>query len=265
MAALRRALEASRAIVSPVSLRFPESAVKYTVPRVAAGWELSEETMPESIVHDQAVELLKALLSSWAGRVGSCLVVRNLAVRWEKDHPQIGVDPDVCVLAPPPPEASELRSVRTWLEGHAPPVLAVEVVSETNPHKDYVVAPDKYAASGTKELWIFDPLLAGPGSHGGPYRLQVWQRNAEGELVRTYAGAGPARSPLLEAYLVVVHEGRKLRIAEDEAGTRFWTTPEETERAAKEAERAAKEAERAEKETALARIRELEAELSRRG
>jgi hypothetical protein len=100
----------------------------------------------------------------------------------------------------------------------------------------------------------------------------VWQRSAEGELVRTYAGDGPARSPLLDAYLVVVHEGRKLRIAEDQAGTRFWTTPEETERAAKEAERAAKEAERAakeaeraEKEAALARIRELEAELARKG
>ena len=37
----------------------------------------------------------------------------------------------------------DLRSVRTWLPGHGPPRLAIEVVSETNPHKDYVIAPDK--------------------------------------------------------------------------------------------------------------------------
>jgi Uma2 family endonuclease len=206
--------------------------------------------MPESVIHDQAVELLKALLAAWAARAGSALVVRNLAVRWEESRPQIGVDPDVCVLSPPPPDASELRSVRTWTPGHAPPVLAVEVVSETNPHKDYAIAPDKYAASGAGELWIFDPLLAGPAVHGGPFRLQVWRRREDGDLVRIYAGDGPARSPFLGAWLVVTDEGRKLRIADDESATRFWLTAEEAERAAKEA--------------ALARLAELEAEVAKR-
>ena len=206
--------------------------------------------MPESVLHDEAVALLRALLAAWAARLGSRQVVRNLAVRWDEQHPQIGVDPDVAVLSPPPPEGSALRSVRTWAEGHAPPLLAVEVVSETNPHKDYVIAPDKYAASGTQELWIFDPLLSGPSAHGGPFRLQVWCRNADGDLARIYAGEGPARSPALGAYLVVVDEGQKLRIAEDAGASRFWLTPEEAERAAKEA--------------ALARVAELEARLRER-
>jgi Uma2 family endonuclease len=224
--------------------------VHYTVPRLRAGWELPEETMPESVVHDQAVELLRALLSVWAARAGNAFVARNLAVRWEESQPQIGIDPDVCVLSPPPPEAHDLRSVRTWLAGHAPPVLAIEVVSETNPHKDYVVAPDKYAASGTGELWIFDPRLAGPPAQGGPYRVQVWSRQREGDFVRVYAGEGPARSPFLGAWLVVIDEGLKLRIAEDEQATRFWLTAEESERSAKDA--------------ALARIAELETELAKR-
>lgn len=220
--------------------------------------------MPESVVHDQAVELLKALLAAWAARAGSAFVARNLAVRWDEGHPQVGIDPDVCVLSPPPPNAADLRSIRTWLPGHSAPAIAIEVVSETNPHKDYAIAPDKYAASGAGELWVFDPLLAGPSVHGGPFRLQVWHRGQDGDLTRTYAGEGPARSPTLGAFLVATDEGRKLRIAHDEAATAFWLTPEEAERASKDVERAAKESERAAKEAALARIAELEAALAKK-
>jgi len=213
--------------------------------------------VPESVVHDRAVELLKAILAAWAARRGDTQVMRNLAVRWDEARPKIGVDPDICILSPAPVDHEDLRSLRTWEAGRAAPLLAVEVVSETNSTKDYAIAPDKYAACGVTELWVFDPLLAGPTAHGGPHRLQVWHRDPTGDLVRVYAGEGPARSPTLGAHLVVVHEGRKLRLAEDTEGTRFWTTPEEAERAAKEAERAAKEA-------ALVRIAELEAALAKR-
>ena len=221
--------------------------------------------MPESLLHDEVVTLLKDLLTVWAARApGSGRVARNLAVRWDEAHPAIGVDPDVCVLSPAPADP-RLRSLRTWREGTAPPVLAIEVVSETNPRKDYAVAPDKYAASGTRELLIFDPLLSGPASHGGPVRLQLWRRDEEGQFTRVYAGDGPVYSPTLAAHFVAVEGGAKLRIATDAAGTDLWQTAEEAERAAKEAERAAKEAERAAKEAALARVAELEAALAQRG
>jgi hypothetical protein len=59
--------------------------------------------MPESILHDETVELLKAILAAWAAQHGA-LVVRNLAVRWDREHPAFGVDPDVAVLVPPPPK-----------------------------------------------------------------------------------------------------------------------------------------------------------------
>ena len=228
------------------------ATVRYGVPKEAVAWELSEETMPESVLHDQAVELLKALLGAWAARSGAALIVRNLAVRWDEDHPKVGVDPDLAVLSPPPPESLALRSLRTWLPGQAAPRLAIEVVSETNPHKDYVVAPDKYAASGTQELWIFDPLLSGPVSQGGPFRLQIWRRDEDGTFARVFAGDGPVYSPAVEAYLVVVDEGRKLRLSEDAAATRFWLTPEEGQREAKERERSAKETARAAEKTARA-------------
>jgi Uma2 family endonuclease len=225
-----------------------EPQVVYGVPR---GWELSEETMPESVAHRDAVTLLQALLLHWA-RGRNVQIVANLAVRWDEAHPSIGLDPDVAVLSPPPPPDGEgLRSVRTWEQGHSAPLLAIEVVSTTNPKKDYVIAPDKYAASGTGELWIFDPLLAGPRNHGGPFRLQVWQRDEEGRLVRTYAGDGPGTTRVLGAHLVVTDDGHKLRVADDAEGKTLWLTGEE--------------AERAEKEAALARVAALEEALRRRG
>ena len=204
--------------------------VHYAVPerRPDEAWELSEATMPESVPHDEAVELLKAVLAFWAkSRGGDAFVARNLAIRWDESHPRVGVDPDVCILKPPPPDARSLSSVRTWRPGHSPPVIAIEVVSENHPRKDYAIAPDKYAASGAGELWIFDPLLAGPAAHGGPHRLQLWTRRPDGDLARVYAGDGPVRSPALDAWLVPVDEGRRLRIADDEAATRLWMTAEE--------------------------------------
>lgn len=249
-------------LTSHLMNRGRDAQLVYRVPRTKRGWELSEETMPESVTHDQAVDLLRAILARWAQGQTNAMVARNLAIRWDPDAPRIGVDPDVVLLAPRPPE-DDLRSVRTWMPGHAPPLVAVEVVSETNPHKDYAIAPDKYAASGTGELWIFDPLLAGPTSHGGPFRLQVWRRDVEGRFDRIYAGDGPSYSAFIGGYLVATDEGRKLRIADDEACTRMWLTGEEAERAAKEQERGAKEQERAAKEAALARIAELEAALAK--
>jgi Uma2 family endonuclease len=213
----------------------------YRVPRTRPGWELPEETLPESVQHRETVDLLGAVLAYWArGRLGA-LVAKNLAVRWDENEPRIGIDPDVCVLVPAPPrEGEDLRSVRTWKPGHAAPLVAVEVVSNTDPRKDYDVAPEKYAASGTRELWIFDPALAGPRSQGGPFLLQVWERNEQGVFVRSYADDGPAYSNALAAHLVIAGEPRRLRIADDPDGTRLWPTAEEA---------------------ALARVAELEAQL----
>lgn len=219
-------------------------------------WTLSEDTLPESALHDEAVELLRMLLLHWASRRTNVQIARNLGVRWNRLAPQMGLDPDVCILDPAPPEGSRVSCICTWKTGHFVPKVAVEIVSETQPRKDYAVGPAKYAASGTPELWIFDPLLAGPRAHGGPHLLQLWCRRDDGELSRIYVGDGPAYSPYLDAHLVVV--GGKLRIASDPAGTELWMTGEEAERAAKDAALAREDA-------ALARVAELEALLRERG
>lgn len=230
----------------------------YEVDRSRKDWTLPEETVPESRAHDLILDLLKALLAAWVARTGRhAQVGRNLAIRWDEDHPNVGTDPDIYVVEPPPPEGDRVESLRLWMPGHHPLLLAVEVVSSTNAVKDYEQAPDKHAAAGTQELWVFDPGLNGPKSRGGPARLQIWSRTDDGTFQRIYRGEGPARSPALGAWLFAVDEGERLRIADDPGGTIWWMTPTEAERAAKEQERAAKEA-------ALARIAELEAALASR-
>jgi Uma2 family endonuclease len=221
----------------------------YEIAPVREDWVLTEDKVPESRPHDLVAERLRDLLVAWAQRTGRRVAVcRNLAVRWDEARPAIGVDPDVCVLEPPPPQGDELMSLLLWDTGHFPPCLAVEIVSASRADKDYGQSPEKYAANGTRELWVFDPKMAGPKAYGGPFRLQVWRRDADDDFQRVYAGAGPVWSEAVQGWLFAVNEGRSLRLADDEAGTSWWMTGEEAERAAKEAERAAKEAERAAKE-----------------
>lgn len=228
------------------------------VPTPDESWVLSEENMPESSAHRDTVDLLKLLLLAFVARTRrNAHVAANLACRWDRDHPSIGVDPDIALIEPaPPPEASTLRSLRTWEPGHVPPRFAVEVVSSTNPNKDYVTAPAKYAALGTRELVIFDPERLGPAVMGGPHVLQVWCRTEDGRtMTRVYAGRGPAYSSELGAWLIPTPQGR-LRIAGDEQGISPWLTREEAEAEARtqEAEARKQEAEaRKQAEDALRR------------
>ena len=231
--------------------------------RPPADWTLPEVPVPESILHDNAVELLKAILLHWvASNKVDALVARNLAVRWVGREPRVGLDPDLCLVVPRPADAEALDSLRTWVPGQATPSLAIEVVSKGHPYKDYGDAPVRYASARVGELWVFDPLLVGPRSLGGPWRLQVWTRAASGTLTRCHAGEGPVFSPTLGAWAHVVEGGTRLRVADDESGEHIWPTGVEAERTAKEA---AVAAERAARDAALARVAELEAELAKRG
>jgi hypothetical protein len=178
----------------------------------------------------------------------------------------------VALFMPRPADDRRRRSVRLWLPGCDAPRVAIEVVSFHEPEKDYIDGPEKYAASGTRELWVFDPELNGPSLHGGPFRLQVWRRSPKGAFRREYAGAGPAYSKELKAFLVVTEGGERLRLADDLGGTRLWPTEAEAERAGRLEEREARlQAEQAramaEKRAALAEAERasLEAELAKLG
>ncbi|MFO0628299.1 MAG: Uma2 family endonuclease [Polyangiales bacterium] len=220
------------------------------VPVADDRWLLDEEDMPEAPLHDYTLEALVLLLKAWVARTGrDASVHRNIAMRWTPSRPKIGADPDVCVVSPALP--ADATSLCLWKPGHTPPSLAIEVVSEGTASKDYLDNPARYAASGTQELWILDPLRVGPSDAGGPFGVQVYQRVASGRFVQVYAGEGPAESALLGAW---VHGPRDQipRITEDEAGERPWRTEAEAQRAQAEADRAAREA----AELEIARLRE---------
>src|SRR5262249_17496646 len=149
----------------------------------------------EAAWHDRALELLKALLEHWVARTRrDAAVFRNFAVRVRQDCPAVGFDPDLCLVQPAPPGATELSSLRLWEPGHPVPALVIEVVSPGHPYKDYTETPDKCAALGVSELVVFDPLLVGPRAGGGPQRIQIWTRTDLGTFQRVAAGDGPFQS-----------------------------------------------------------------------
>lgn len=234
--------------------------LRLDVPETSDGWALDddEERMPESPLQTEICDLLKAILRRWLARRGaSGLVGSNIAVRWDRARPRNGVDPDVYLVEPAPPLGSMEKSLKTWLPGHRPPRVVVEVVSDATATVDYDDKPARYALSGARELWVFDPLKLGPPTAGGPYRLQVWQRLPRSGFRRVYAGDGPARSEELDAWLVLTEGGARLRLADDPEGATLWPTEAEAERARADAERARAEA-------AIAELERLRAALAKR-
>ncbi len=218
-------------------------------------WLLEEEDVPESSLHGRIVALMVSILTAWIARMKlNAQVDRNVALRWDASRPTTGADPDVLLMQPAPPEGRALTSLDLWKPGHHPPRVVVEVLSLNTAEKDYLDAPDRYAAAGVGELWIFDPKGFGPAVPEGPYVLQVWRRTAEGAMDRVYEGDGPAFSQELGAWLVVTDGGEMLRLADDREGTQLWLTGEEQERQARE------ESERALRQ----RIEELERLLAER-
>lgn len=233
------------------------SFVMFPVPTTHPAWALIDGTNePHTAQQDNVMTLLESILRDFIRRAGrNALLRRNPALRWDEAHPATGVDPDLCLIEPAPPyPEEELRSLRLWMPGMHAPRIAVEVVSDSTAEKDYREGPLKYAASGVEELWVFDPSLLGPSDRNGPWRLQVWSQQPNGVLKLVYTGEGPARSEVLDAWLVVTDAGRRLRLSDDAAGTALWPT---------EAEEAATE--RAAKEAALAELAALKAQLASRG
>ncbi|MBK9263702.1 MAG: Uma2 family endonuclease [Polyangiaceae bacterium] len=259
-----------------------------------ADWYIEDdEPVSQSIEHQARERRMQSSLLAWKARIGrdDLVIGCELACRWDESHPGVGVDPDVFVVEEPPRDAhGDVRSLRTWERGHRPPLLAIEIVSYSRPKKDYSQSPEKHNLLGTTELWVFDPELHGHSKEQPPVRLQMFQRETNAELVQTYAGDGPVRSEVLDAWVSVVDND--LVISNDREGKDRWLTLEEeaqqranealqradeearrADEAAKRADEAAKRAdeaarraenERIEKENALARIAQLEALLAQR-
>jgi hypothetical protein len=245
----RAPMQGTLASVTPTNAAV---SIRYAVKPSPEAWVLPEGTVPEAVFHNEAARELELVLLEWAKRTSRSVAIgRNLAIRWLQHAPKTGIDPDVCVLEPAPPNFANLKSLPLWEPGNIAPPLSIEIVSTNHPHKDYVDIQNRYAAFGAFELAVFDPELAGPSSLGGPVLLQLWRRDVTGLFERVHFEDGAAYSKALGAWLVP--DGRHLAIADDPAGKRRWLNGEgrerlERERAVTERERAEAERERAEAE-----------------
>lgn len=230
-------------------------AVQYAVPVSLPEWELPEVPVPESPEHDALADRLRSVLSGWLERSASKGAVRrNLAIRWDRNNPRVGVDPDVCLIDSVPEgwETGAIDSLRIWLPGHRAPTLGIEIVSRSHPYKDYARVQDKYAAAGIRELWVYDPRRFGPKAFGGAPLLQIWALSPEGVLVCRYRGDHRAQSPLLGVWLSP-EPADHLRLFETQDGQGEWLALHEEQR-----ERAERERERATSmEAEVQRLREL--------
>ncbi len=228
-------------------------------------WHLSDGfNMPVTADTQRRETVLQQTFEAFVARTHrDASILANVALRWDQTHVGVGVDPDILWLEPSLPQG--IGSALTWERGVGVRRVAVEVVESETAHKDYNQGPAKYAASGTRELWVFDPEGYGRTDEGeGPWTLQVWRR-ARGSFRRVYQGDGPVRSVELGAWLVVV--GDLLRVSDDREGTKLWpTTAEERDRATIDRDRAAVDRDRAQEraEAAEARVRALEAMLAER-
>lgn len=207
-------------------------------------WVLSDAKVSESKPHADAAGRLEQVLDAWIERSERELMsARNLAIRWDGEHRQLGIDPDVCVLEPPPPEGDQLQALCYWRDGNTPPAICFEVVSKNHPHKDYAAIQDRYAMVRTPELVIFDPGGYGPKRLGGPKLLQLWRLSPAGIFERVHAGDSPAYSEQLQGWLQPTLRRGLLEISSHEDGSGRWLTEaERAQHAAKEARHAADEA-----------------------
>jgi Uma2 family endonuclease len=242
-------------------------SLSYRLPRWNPAWAVPDVPVPEAPSHDHAIDYLKSLLVAWAARMGAGHhVFRNIGLGWVPEEPRVGFDPDLAVVVGGDKVANNTGTLKLWLPEHGTTRLTIEVVSASHPYKDYVDTPERAAAAGIPELWIYDPLLVGPRTRGGPHLLQVW-RSSERGFLRVHAGSGPAASVELGAWLHPTrHLGRgtpELRISDDEAGEQRWLTLLEMEALRAEAEALRAEAEARRADELAAEVAQLKAELER--
>ncbi len=218
---------------TPVSV-----SLRYPVEPRWDDWIMPEGTVPEARVHDLTARRMVELLEAWVERTGrDAAVARNLALRFSKERPRVGIDPDICLIAPKPESDRELSSWKLWEPNRPPPSIAIEVVSRWHPNKDYERIQERYAFCRIQELIVLDPERFGPKRFGGPYPVQQWLLR-EQDLERTYAGDGPVHSSTLSAWIFP----EPLRICERADGSGEWLSRAELAEAHADDERAAREA-----------------------
>jgi Uma2 family endonuclease len=157
---------------------------------------------------------------------------------WDPTDPKACLAPDAFVRLGEPDQL--FRSWKVWERGA--PQLAIEVISEADERdRDWDAKLERYRRVGVLELIRFDPEATEASRI-----LRVWDA-VEGDLAERELSGSVAPSRVLPGHWVIVLDptlGPTLRLSHDALGSNLYPTPSEH---------------------AEARVRELEAELRRRG
>lgn len=220
-----------RYLHAPKAVRFPE-----------------HQQVPETKLHLELRTLLWQFLKhAFADRA---LIGCDQFVYWDAATPRASLAPDAFVRWGGRDEL--FGSWKVWERGA--PHLAIEIVSSHDSRdRNWAAKLGAYRQLGVQELVRFDP-------ESETDRLRVWDR-IDNDLVERALGDGTTPSNVLPGFWLLVADerlGACLRLSHDEAGERLYLTPAEA-----DAERIKADAERI--EAHARRIRELEAELAKRG
>jgi Uma2 family endonuclease len=194
----------------------------------------SEAEVPETKRHLKLRTLLYELLE--LAFAEQAAIGCDQFVYWDPTDPKACLAPDAFVRLGQPD--SLFRSWKAW--EHGAPHVAVEIISESDEReRDWDTKLSRYRRLGVTELVRFDPLAA-------ERPLRLWEL-VEHDLVERELSQLSARSRCLPGYWVVREEpelGATLRLSRDALGAELYPTRAEA---------------------AEQRVRELEAELRRRG
>lgn len=195
-----------------------------------------EEAAPETQQHFlQRTALFQSLRRAFPERG---LITSDQFLYWDPTDPKQKLAPDLAVRLAAPRSLIEIW--KTWEWGA--PELAVEIVSEHDrPERETALKLERYRRAGVREVVRFDPE-----HRERPLRIFDLY---DGDLVErdllTPDALGCDALGLYWATRNDAENGLVLRLARDVSGSELLLTPEEAELAA------------------LARVRELEAELAR--
>ena len=200
-----------------------------------------EEKVGEDTLQRAIVELLRPLIERWFRHRGvRALVGADQFIYYREHAPTERVAPDIYVL-PGVRSGTHVSVWKTWERGIVPS-FGLEIVSR-DWLKDYVEAPERYAAAGIPELVVFDP---GADRHPDRVAWQHFRRVRNRPFTQVDVSRGDrVRVSALGCFLRAVGHGESLRLRLGVAprGDQLFPTGEEA---------------------ALARVAELEAQLRKR-
>lgn len=90
-----------------------------------------------------------------------------------RQDPETNVGIDVALATPE--QAARTKKKDSFVDG--PPLLAVEVLSPNDKHRDVVEAIEEYLACGVKQVWIVDPYTETVTVHRPSQEPQLFARS----------------------------------------------------------------------------------------